>query len=353
MSKVYINGISSISPQQDNILENGVIEQYDTNILPALDQDYKAYIKPMLLRRMSKAVRMALLCSKQILAETGINVPEAIIVGTGQGCMQDTENFIEQILEGENKPLSPTAFIQSTHNTVGGQIALDLKCTGYNMTYTQNSVSFESALLDAMMQREFETGIENILVGGVEEIARTSTRFEYLDGQLRQTEIHNLDLFKGSYPGTITSEASSFFMLSPRESASTYAEIKDVAIVNSIPEGEISSHLLEFLNKNNSKPSEVDAVILGNNGDSRFDYYYQELQETIFKDSLQLAYKHLVGDNNTISAYAVWLGCKIFRNNSIPEIFRLNDKNFRTPKNILIYNQYLGRNHGLILLKSH
>ncbi len=351
MSKIFINSISSISPQPDSIVENGGIKQYISNIIPSLDQDYKAYIKPMMLRRMSKAVRMALLCSKKIMEVADLEMPEAIIIGTGQGCMQDTENFIEQILQGEDKPLSPTSFIQSTHNTVGGQIALDLKCTGYNMTYTQNSVSFESALIDALMH--LESGSENILVGGVEEIAKTSTRFEYLDAQLRQAETPNLELFNGSHPGTITSEAASFFLLSSLDTASTYAEIRDVHIINSVAEEKISSGIEQFLNRNELNASDIDIVILGNNGDSRYDYYYQDLQKTLFKYSLQLAYKHLVGDNNTISAYAVWLACKLFRNDSIPEIFKLNDKNYSTPKNILIYNQYLGRNHGLILLKRH
>ena len=48
--------------------------------------------------------------------------------------------------------LTPTSFIQSTHNTVGGQIALGLECKGYNFTYVHASISFESALLDAQLQ---------------------------------------------------------------------------------------------------------------------------------------------------------------------------------------------------------
>ena len=50
--------------------------------------------------------------------------------------------------------LTPTSFIQSTHNTVGGQIALELQCKGYNFTYVHGSNSFESALLDAKLQLE-------------------------------------------------------------------------------------------------------------------------------------------------------------------------------------------------------
>ncbi|MGA8854563.1 MAG: 3-oxoacyl-ACP synthase, partial [Christiangramia sp.] len=69
MTKVYINGISSVSPQSDKIFEDSEIKHYSENILPALDQEYKAYIKPMMLRRMSKAVKMGLFCSKKALGE--------------------------------------------------------------------------------------------------------------------------------------------------------------------------------------------------------------------------------------------------------------------------------------------
>ena len=351
MSKVYINGISSVSPQPEDVFEGETPKKYRDNILYALDQDYKSLIKPMMLRRMSKAVKMGLFCSKKALQESKTEMPDAILVGTGQGCMQDTEKFMSNMLESEEGLLSPTSFIQSTHNTVGGQIALDLKCKGHNMTFTQNSVSFESALLDAMLQMQ-EDGVRNILVGGVDETSNEFTGFQKLDGQIKSEAVNNLELLESKTNGTIISESAAFFSLTSESSPESYAELKDVEIFNSIDPSKLESKIKDFLIKNNISVSEINAIILGKNGDGRFDHYYEDLQKGIFSDKCQVGFKHLVGENNSVSSYAFWLASRILKEKRIPEIFKLNALNCEKPKNILIYNQYLGKNHGLILLQS-
>ncbi len=349
MSRLFINAIASISAQPEDFLETSVINEYHQNIIPALAQDYKAFIKPMLLRRMSKAVKMGLLCSKKVLEEAGIEKPDAIIIGTGKGCIRDTEKFLEQVLDSNEELLSPTSFIQSTHNTVAGQIALDFKCFGYNMTFTQNSASFEKALEDAFLLSEEE--YRNFLVGAVEEIAEKLTSFENFDHQLKQEQVKNLDLFKTESPGTITSECAAFFMLTQKKNSETYAEILGVKTLNTAEASEISSKIDGFLSEYELSSEDIDMVILGKNGDIRFDHYYSGVQE-LFADKTQLGYKHLVGDNNSISSYALWLAAQILKRGNLPEILRLNSIKCESPKHILLYNQYLGKNHGLILLKK-
>jgi len=351
MGKIYINGISSISPQSESIFETENPKQYKENILSAVELDFKSLIKPVMLRRMSKAVKMALFCSKQALLEAKIEMPDAILVGTGQGCMKDTEKFMTHMLESEEGLLSPTSFIQSTHNTVAGQIALDLKCKGHNMTFSQNAVSFESALLDAILQLE-EEHVKNILVGGVDEISNEFTGFQKLDGQIKSDNINNIDLYASKTSGTIISESAAFFSITSKKTPESFTELKDVEIINSMAASELNAKIENFLERNNIKITEIDAVILGKNGDSRFDHYYDTLQNGMFSEKCQLGFKHLVGDNNSVSSYALFLASKILKENKIPEIFKLNTLNCDNPRNILIYNQYLGKNHGLILIQS-
>ena len=74
-----------------------------------------------------------------------------LLPDTGLGCLEDTEKFLSSIYTNEEKLLNPTPFIQSTHNTVAGAIALAIKCHGYNATYTHRGFSFESALEDALI----------------------------------------------------------------------------------------------------------------------------------------------------------------------------------------------------------
>ena len=350
-TRLYINGIAGISAQPPNAPFDKDVQEYHQNILPAVLPDFRKAIPGMALRRMSKAVKMGVFAAKEALEEAQVVEPKAIITGTGQGCLQDTENFLKLVLNQKGELLAPTSFIQSTHNTVGGQIALNLKCTFYNVTYSQNSGSFESALIDGGLQLKEQPEI-SVLVGGVDEISERITPFLYLDGQLKKEEVVNLDLFKTNSAGSITSEGAHFFSISGTKNSGSYAELLDVKLFSSDSAEEVSERIGSFIKENELEIEGLDLVILGNNGDSRFDHFYHFLQKGIFKQTEQLAFKHLVGDYNTVSGYALWLGCKIFKSSEIPQILKINPVQKENPKKILIYNQYLGEEHSLILLGS-
>ncbi|MCB0434905.1 MAG: 3-oxoacyl-ACP synthase, partial [Mangrovimonas sp.] len=154
MKPVYIHSVASISVQ-NTVDEAAFLDDlvfYEDNVLPAIDPNYKDFIPPAAARRMAKGIKMGVVASKLALNQAGIDKPDAIITGTGLGCLRDSEKFVSAILDNNEQFLTPTPFIQSTHNTVGGQIALELQCKGYNFTYVHASVSFESALLDAELQ---------------------------------------------------------------------------------------------------------------------------------------------------------------------------------------------------------
>lgn len=352
-NKLYINGIASISAQPEHAGFEEKPNTYHQNILPAVSPDYKEFIQPMALRRMSRAIKMGLSAARMALIEAGISKPDAIITGTGEGCKQDTEKFLEAILNQDEKLLTPTAFIQSTHNTIGGQLAQALECTGYNVTYTQNSASVESALIDAQLLFLEDPEIISVLVGGVDELSKKMTSFMYLDNQLKQVEISNTDLLKTNTSGSITSEGAHFFSLSAEKSEKTYAELIDVSVFQARTSQEVSEKILKALQLNNFSIEDIDLVILGNNGDNRFDHFYHHLQNGMFSEKTQLAYKHLAGEYKTVSGYGLWLGCKIFKTGSIPTIFKLNGVPCENPKMILLYNQYLGDNHSIMILNSN
>lgn len=352
-NRLYINGISSISAQPENAVFEGNINTYLQNIIPAVSPDYKSFIPPRALRRMSKAIRMGLTSAKIALKQAGITKPDAIVTGTGEGCKQDTEKFLEAILNQDENLLTPTAFIQSTHNTIGGQLAQNLECTGYNVTYTQNSASLESALIDAQLLFLEQPDLNSVLVGGVDELSKKISSFMYLDNQLKEQVISNSDLLKSDSSGTITSEGAHFFSISAEKSEKTYAELIDVSVFQAKTPGDVSEKILKLLQLNNYTLQEIDLVILGNNGDNRYDHFYHHLQNGLFSEKPQLAYKHLTGDYKTVSGYAVWLACKLFKTGSIPEILKLNGVTCQNPKTSLLYNQYLGDNHSIMILSSN
>jgi 3-oxoacyl-[acyl-carrier-protein] synthase II len=158
----YIHSYRTISELDS--FENG-INGTSASAEPGLKHpDYKALIPAALIRRMSPIIRMGVGLAISVKEEKKI---EGIIVGTGLGCLQNTENFMEQFVQKKEGILAPTSFIQSTHNTIAGQIGLILQDNCYNSTYTQRGLSFENALLDAILL-SMETNGE-VIVGGLDE----------------------------------------------------------------------------------------------------------------------------------------------------------------------------------------
>ena len=150
---MYIRATGNISPQKTfghgPLLAEPI--EHSGNRLTCVEPDYKDLIDVKLIRRMSRIIRMGVAAASACLQEAKVEVPDAITTGTAYGCMEDTGLFLTKMVEFNEELLTPTAFIQSTHNTIGAQIALMLKCHEYNNAYVHRGFSFESALLDGMM----------------------------------------------------------------------------------------------------------------------------------------------------------------------------------------------------------
>ena len=126
--------------------------------------DYKEYISPKEGRRMGKLMKAATLTSLMVLREAGIECPDAIITATANGMLETSEKFLVDMVDNGEETLSPTLFMQSTHNTIGSAIAIRTKCHGYNITYTQGKDSMKWALRDA--ERLIRMGkAKTVLVG--------------------------------------------------------------------------------------------------------------------------------------------------------------------------------------------
>ncbi|MBK5285682.1 MAG: beta-ketoacyl synthase chain length factor, partial [Bacteroidia bacterium] len=164
----YITSSSSVSHQptfRNKSFSKSISTLADGSSL--IRPDYKESINSDMLRRMSEIIRMSISCALDCLMQSEIKQPEGIIVGSGLGCLYDTEKFLSNIINIKKGLIPPTSFIQSTHNAIAGQISLVLGNHNYNMTHTQNTISFEHALLDACLN--LDEGKENILVGGADE----------------------------------------------------------------------------------------------------------------------------------------------------------------------------------------
>ncbi len=352
--KAYINGLGAVAPQEtldkDHFLDQ--VESYNENRLQIIQPNYREYINPKVLRRMSKIVRLGVVSAKIAMEDAGLDQPDAIITGTGMGCQVDTEKFLNAMLENNETLLTPTAFIQSTHNTMGAQIALMLGNNNYNFTYVHRTFSFESALLDSMMMLA-ENEASNVLLGGIDEITEESWLIKTRIGYFKFDSINSLNLLGDKQTGALAGESSAFFVLSNKKTDNTYAEITGTSTFYK-PESieETQERISNFLSVNKLSPDSLDLVILGYNGDPEYDQLYQNLEETIFNLCSVAYYKHLCGEHDTASAFALWIAAKALKSNTIPEIIVKEKKKQNSPKNILIYNQFRNINHSLILLRQ-
>jgi len=353
IKKTYINGVGCISTQKtfDTVFLEEAVVNHEENVLAIVPPAYKEYIAPAASRRMAKGVKNGIVASALAMKDASVENIDAIITGTGLGCIEDSEKFLKSILDNKEEFLTPTSFIQSTHNTVGAQIALSLQCKGYNFTYVNGAVSFESALIDAKMQIEEEEA-NSILVGGVDENGEYTTALFKLNGRIKADHKAPYDVLTSTTSGAVYGEGANFFVLENERKDNTYAEILDIAIINTFEENEIEAEITSFLKSNNQEISDIDALILGFDGNADFENYYRNLAENAFAQTPVLYYKHLCGEYDTASAFAFWMAAKILKTQEIPEIIKVNSVVKPSYKTILLYNQLNGKNHSFTLLSK-
>jgi 3-oxoacyl-[acyl-carrier-protein] synthase II len=352
--EAYIRGIGNISPQptfdNDTFLED--IREYSHPRLQSVLPDFKNFIQPVQLRRMSRLLRMGVTAAGISLRDAGIEKPDAIITGTGLGMMEETEKFLNGLLDNQERLLNPTAFIQSTHNTVGASIAVMLGCNNYNLTYVHGPVSFEHALLDSLMWME-EKPTDNVLLGGVEEITEDHYRITESMGFWKSGEINSLKILGDKKPGTLAGEGASFFVMSKEADPHNYALLRGLALrFNPGKQDILSEFINAYLQSYRLTVSDMDLVITGLNGDPSSDIVYSEAKDAF--GSVPVAYyKHLCGEHYLASSFSLWLAAKILRSQTVPEVV-LTDPARKPGKvhNILIHNHYKNLHHSLMLLSS-
>ena len=352
--KAFIRSTASISPQK-TFQANGFlmdIVEYHQNRLNAIEPEYKEFIDPKLIRRMSRIIKMGVSAAKGCLYKAGVEMPGAIITGTALGCQDDTVQFLSRLIEQHEELLSPTAFVQSTHNTVAAQIALMLHCHNYNNTFVHKGISFESALLDAIMLLQ-EKEATTVLVGGTEEITDTSFKILTRLGLYKRQCVSNLALLKSNTTGTIGGEGATFFLLTSEASSNNLAMINGVKTFFKPADQEvIEKKISGFLAENELTVRDIDLVITGKNGNPRNDATYNGLTEKMFSNVALANYKHLCGEYSTSTSFALWVAANIFNTGFIPDVLKENQTQPGGLKNILIYNHYLNTYHSLMLVSS-
>ena len=301
----YIQTISSIS-NQDSFRNEDVfssLRKFDAEN-DVVAPDYKEFIPRNSLRRLSPILRMGLTCAIECQKEIDGEF-DSIVVGTALGCLKDTEKFLTTFITSTSDFLSPTAFIQSTHNTIGGQISLGLNNHAYNMTHTQNNLSFEVSLIDAILC--LNDGKNNVLVGAAEE------KIDFLE-KLKPSLIQQ--------PSPLSSGAS-FFVVSNDKQSAKVGILKVEALFNV---ENIEDEINSFLKKQNIATDALDLVL----------HSGEDLKGLEFKKALN--FLDYSGLHYSASSFALHIGHDFLEN---------NDAEY-----VLIINSLCSQKLGLILIKK-
>jgi hypothetical protein len=347
---IYINSIRQISAQKplsDEWFDNPIV--YDRQYVRAIDADYGQYFTPNEARRLSKILKRALLVSREarMCVSTTPLMLDAIITGTGLGCIENTEIFLRKLVcEGEEL-LNPTYFMNSTHNTVSSLVAIDAKCHNYNTTYAHKGISFECALQDAflqMTQRRRDGKLSapaTALVGAHDEM--TPAYFTLLK--------------KAGYFGNenqvFAGETAVAMVLGTEKSENALCRIENV--------GKIYGTTGEGLHLKPGMTEGVDYVMTGVNGNLETERIYFENCRQLFPGIPLLQYKNIFGESYTAPAFSVYASALCLQKGKIPEHLRLPFRRCgaesspplpQSVQKIMCFNQFENKNRTFILLSK-
>jgi 3-oxoacyl-[acyl-carrier-protein] synthase II len=333
---IYIRSTGNISPQQSldtNVFFRSRI-MVENDYLKCVEPDYDAFIDTRMIRRMSRIVKMGVAAALTCLRNAGIEKPASILTATAYGCLEDTSSFLRRMIEFEETMLSPTAFIQSTHNTVGAQIALMLKCHAYNNTIVHRAFSFENALMESRLLIEENQG--PVLVGAIDEITDD-----------RHAILRRFGLYKKTAsPPDIAGEGAAFFLLDKEPGSQPLAILSDLqTLYKPADEAFVKNSIDDFLKKNGVETDQIGLVLTGQCEKNDPDNFIK----TVFPGRPYFSYRSLCGDYPTSSGFALWLAAIFMKEQKQPEW--MPGLSFPL-KHIFIHQQSTEDHHSFFIIRQ-
>lgn len=319
---IYITSATQISMQQplseawlDKVVfsssePSAVSEPYVSSepYVRSMEPDFRQWLPPLVSRRMGTLMKRTLVAALKVMADSGITSPDAIITGTGLGCIENTELLLHQLTAGEEETLKPTWFMQSTHNTLSSLIAIHTHCHGYNTTYSHRSQSFDAALLDAVTQLRLGD-IANALVVAADEL--TPTTFAIL----RRTGMVGR-------PGQVPATEATVAMLLTTDATRALCQVESLQMTAMLPDG----------------VPQPDLLVTGHNGLPENDAFYDAVAAR-FPGIPCFRYKRLFGEGFSSPALGLYAAAHLLRQGRAHRL--------------LFVNRGDGPNHTFVTLCAH
>ena len=347
----YIQSAAHISIQQpitDDWFQNPILPAQAYN--ESLEPDYGKYFSPMAARRMGRLLKRSVATAVEALGQH--EIPDAIITGTGLGCIANTEKFLSAMIDNQEEFLQPTYFMQSTHNTISSQVAQHLKCHGYNCTYSHRGTSFDSSLFDAFLQMH-SGDIRSALVGGHDEM--TPNYFKMLGkiGYWKDGDISPDTLRKADSQGAFSGSCSLNMLLTDHADPDTLCKIEGMEMLYEPDIQDLQAAASRMLQQAGLTVQDLDAVVSGLSGDHDNDAVYNSFTKQMCPEKPVIWYKHIFGESFCASAFGVYAGALCLRHNTIPaHLLYHTSGDISGVKHILVHNHFHNKDHSLILISS-
>ena len=355
--------ISMQQPLSEEWIENPIM--YEVPFTRSIDPNFKEYVSPIEARRMGRILKRALATSKEALKAAGCNTVDAIMTGTGFGCIENTEFFLDALSNEGEQLLKPTYFMQSTHNTISSLVAIQTKNYNYNATYAHKGISFESALHDAWLQ--FHLGkIGSALVGCHDEMTETFHSIMKKGGVMGQDDercgevavsvvLSNNPVSQVVEPVETPSHSPSALRpFDGPQGPQALCRLTGLKMLHQPTMNNLMDAVTTMLQSADRSLADVDYILTGISGNHENDKAYLAESKTLFGDKPLLKYKHLFGENFTASGLGFYVAAQCLKAGKVPAplFVNPNEAASKQPACILLFNRSDGKDYTLILLEN-
>lgn len=329
---LYITAAEQISIQEG--LSETWMEQpiaYTEPRVRSLDVDFKQWLSPGESRRMGKLLKRALATSLTAMRKSGIEHPDAVITGTGYGCIENTEVLLIHLVYENEENCKPTPFMQSTHNTISSLVSIHTSSHGYNATYAHKEVSFDCALEDAWMQMQLGR-IQTALVGGHDEMTPNAYVLLSKTGYLGN-------------PGQVAGETAVSVMLDARPTEQALCKLTSFRRIYLPSEMELKAIAGEV--------GRVDAVLTSVSDKTEDTAALLKTIGALFPETPLLQFKNIFGESHTSYGLGIYAAAQILKHQKFPKEMLIEGSAAPTAlKRVLVLNNVQGRDYTFTVLEA-
>ncbi len=302
------------------------------------DADATASIPDRRFRRLGRSQKWAMVAARRALDDAGAVAvaPErmAVMAGTGLGALGETADFLLNLVERNESEPKPARFINSVHSSVASQLGIAFGFRGENSTFSQQAISFELALWQAV--RILVAGrADGVLVCGVDEMSPYVVAAGRCRGWWRREAglpsdggpMTPMAKVASTTVGTLPGEGAASFLLRraddlpraerrPRLATVRVGPVPQREIIRLDPVREVG-FIEESMAAAELSVRDVDFFLFGANGDARSAAAYaavaQALSQQVGRDIAFGTYKQLCGEYCTAPAVGLAVAANIIR----------------------------------------